>query len=117
MLLRFLAALPCTVLLAGLHVGSAAAQAPAPLAVTALTEQPAFLSDSKFKAAMDEGKRLKQQRQYSFAADSHKMANKIAGGKCAECLKEEYGRRNAPLKFDHATEGSVGALAHPRHAG
>ena len=54
------------------------------------TGQPAYPSDPKFVAAMDEGKQLSRHRQFTFAADAYRKANKIAGGKCFDCLRDLY---------------------------
>jgi thiol-disulfide isomerase/thioredoxin len=48
---------------------------------------PAYDSDPKFKDAWAEAKHLEARKQLSFAADAYKKANKIAGGKCIECLQ------------------------------
>ncbi len=51
---------------------------------------PAYESDPKFVSAMQDAKRCIHERQYNFAVDGYKKANKIAGGKCAHCLQEAY---------------------------
>ena len=51
---------------------------------------PAYASDPKFKTALAEGAQLTRRRQFSFAADSFKKANKIAGGQCMDCLRGLY---------------------------
>ncbi len=51
---------------------------------------PAYESDPKFIAAMADAKDLAKKRQYAFAADNYKKANKIAGGSCIACLKHLY---------------------------
>jgi len=49
-----------------------------------------YRSDPKFQDAWKEAQRLKQQKQFTFAVDSYKKANKIAGGRCTECLQSMY---------------------------
>ncbi len=49
--------------------------------------KPAYESDPKFISAMADAKDLLKKRQYTFAADNYKKANKIAGGSCLPCLK------------------------------
>ncbi|HMH13879.1 MAG TPA: redoxin family protein [Edaphobacter sp.] len=48
----------------------------------------AFRTDPKFISAMAEAKTLVTRRQYIFAIDSYKKANKVAGGQCADCLSQ-----------------------------
>jgi thiol-disulfide isomerase/thioredoxin len=48
------------------------------------------VSDPKYLAAMTEGKKLARERQYTFAIDEYKKANKIAGGKDRKSLLEVY---------------------------
>lgn len=52
--------------------------------------QPAYLSAPKFQAAMAEARQLQKHHEYGFAADAYKKANKLAEGKCMECLREEW---------------------------
>ena len=52
--------------------------------------RPAYESDPRFIAAMAEAKELAKKRQYSFAADDYKKANKLAGGSCFPCLRQLY---------------------------
>jgi len=47
-----------------------------------------YESDPKFVAAMTEGKKLSAKGDMIFAIDAYKKANKISGGKCAECLRQ-----------------------------
>ncbi|NYF79089.1 TlpA disulfide reductase family protein [Granulicella arctica] len=47
----------------------------------------AYKTNPKFISAMAEAKKLEQDRQYIFATDSYKKANKIAGGKDEGCLE------------------------------
>jgi thiol-disulfide isomerase/thioredoxin len=57
----------------------AATAAPAPA-------KPAYLSDPKFISAMAEARDLERRREYLFAVDGYKKANKLAGGGCFNCL-------------------------------
>jgi thiol-disulfide isomerase/thioredoxin len=59
-------------------------------AAAAAPAKPAYLSDPKFVDAMKDGKQLERERQYLFAIDSYKKANKIAGGACAGCLDKVF---------------------------
>ena len=52
--------------------------------------KPAYESDPKFIAVLGEAKELVKKRQYSFAADAYKKANKIAGGNCFNCLEKLF---------------------------
>jgi len=47
-------------------------------------------TDPKYLAAMAEGGKLSRERQYGFAIDEYKKANKIAGGKDRKSLGEIY---------------------------
>jgi len=49
-----------------------------------------YKSDPKFISAMAEAKKLASQHEYSFAIDSYKKANKIAGGNDVKCLDEIF---------------------------
>src|SRR5579875_3276223 len=61
-----------------------------------------YTSDPKFQAAMAEGAQLARRNQFSFAADSYKKANKIAGGLCLACLKALYGAQMGGGSFKDA---------------
>lgn len=52
---------------------------------------PAYATDPKFIAAMADAKKLMRERQYTFAVDAYKKANKIAGGGCVTCLQGIFG--------------------------
>ena len=66
---------------------SAAIQSYGQAAVTS-APHPAYEADPHFTSTMAEAKKLVKAEQLAFAADAYKKANKIAGGKCAECLQE-----------------------------
>ena len=70
---------------------AATLQAQTPVTETARLAAPAYASNPKFQAAMTEGGQLARHKQFSFAADSYKKANKIAGGQCLDCLIGLYG--------------------------
>jgi thiol-disulfide isomerase/thioredoxin len=57
---------------------------------TSSPEQPAYTSDPKFIAKMAEGKDLEHERNYVFALEAYRKANKIAGGSCEQCLRKMY---------------------------
>jgi peroxiredoxin len=59
-------------------------------AQSAPADKSAYATDPKFVAAMVEGKELERKREYFFAVDAYKKANKIAGGTCEQCLKKMY---------------------------
>jgi len=49
-----------------------------------------YHSNPKFVEALKEAKQLEHSRQMAFAPDAYKKANKLAGGKCMECLQGMY---------------------------
>jgi thiol-disulfide isomerase/thioredoxin len=49
-----------------------------------------YHSNPKFVDALKDAKRLENSRQMIFAPAAYKKANKLAGGKCTECLKGLY---------------------------
>jgi thiol-disulfide isomerase/thioredoxin len=49
-----------------------------------------YRSNPKFVEAMKEGKDLEHQKRLEFAKDDYKKANKIAGGRCVDCLSALY---------------------------
>jgi thiol-disulfide isomerase/thioredoxin len=65
-----------------------AAPTPANAAGVPIAKSPApYRSDPHFLAAMADGKRLSGTGEIFFAIDAYKKANKIAGGKCVDCLE------------------------------
>jgi thiol-disulfide isomerase/thioredoxin len=46
-----------------------------------------FVHDPKFQAALKEGNLDLRRHEATYAADAFKKANKIAGGRCTDCLK------------------------------
>ena len=81
------------------------AQIPAPPA-------PAYTSDPKFQAAMADAKDLEKHRQYLFAIDGYKKANKIANGACPTCLQKVYELQTGIGSFKDAlaTATQLGAI-------
>jgi len=63
---------------------------------------PAYESDPKFISAMADAKKLVQQKEYHFAAEGYKKANKIAGGSCMKCLESVFDIQMAMLNFKDA---------------
>ena len=63
---------------------------PAAAAAAAKAAPPAYESDPKFLSAMEDAKQAKRKREYGFAADDYKKANKVAGGACWRCLDSLY---------------------------
>lgn len=59
-------------------------------AVPVVAPPPAWRSDPKFQAALDEAHKLARERQISFAIDQMRKASKIAGGKDVPVLVELY---------------------------
>ena len=110
---------------ATLQAGASYAQTPQAPAKSA----PAYESDPKFVSTFAEGKSLLAHRQYSFALDAFKKANKISGGTCAKCLdqiadlqegihqwKDELGTIQQQLELAHSpldksvAEGRIGKI-------
>jgi thiol-disulfide isomerase/thioredoxin len=50
-----------------------------------------YHTNPKFLAAVKDARQYDRQRQAAFAMDAYKKANKIAGGRCVECLAGLYG--------------------------
>jgi thiol-disulfide isomerase/thioredoxin len=67
------------------------AQTPATSPVPAAKPAPtAYESDHKYLSAIEDAKMAKRKREYAFAIDDYKKANKIAGGACVSCLNSIY---------------------------
>jgi thiol-disulfide isomerase/thioredoxin len=49
-----------------------------------------YHTNPKFMAAVKEAKEMEREKKALFAADAYKKANKIAGGRCVECLAGVY---------------------------
>jgi thiol-disulfide isomerase/thioredoxin len=69
-------------------LSSIAASAQTSPSVPAAT--PAYASNPKFVAALTEARQLEKQRNYTFALDDYKKANKIAEGQCVSCLDKIF---------------------------
>jgi peroxiredoxin/Flp pilus assembly protein TadD len=54
----------------------------------AATQQPAYVSDPHYTAAIHEATLRATTGQYGFAIDAYRKANKIAGNNCTECLHQ-----------------------------
>jgi TonB family protein len=72
-----------------------------------------YESDRKFIAAIADGKKQTVLGQLNFAIDAYKKANKIAGGKCTDCLEQviELQIENRSFKDAAATASELAALA------
>jgi thiol-disulfide isomerase/thioredoxin len=77
-------------LLAQAPSAPASSSAPATPSAPASLAAPPYASEPKFLAALSDAKKLEHERQYVFALDSYKKANKIAGNGCAACLQHIY---------------------------
>jgi TonB family protein len=78
------------------------------------SKQPAaYESDPKFLAAMADGKKLNETNEINFAIDAYKKANKIAGGKCADCLQHvaELQMKMGSFKDAAATAAELAGIA------
>jgi thiol-disulfide isomerase/thioredoxin len=74
------------VLVVALHATAQSAPAPSP-AQPAASPAETFQTDPKFIDTLKEAKKLEHQKHAAFAADAYKKANKIAAGRCPECLE------------------------------
>jgi thiol-disulfide isomerase/thioredoxin len=74
---------------------------------------PTWQSNPKFASAMAEAKQLTGKRQYDFAIDAYKKANKVAAGKDADCLKSLYTlqMKTGSYKDAAATAAALEAIA------
>ena len=79
-----------------------------PLAAQNPSQPPAYRTDPKFINTYKEAKDLLRQRQYNFALDQFKKANKIATGKCTECLSQLY---DLQIKMGSYKEAAATAAA------
>jgi thiol-disulfide isomerase/thioredoxin len=66
-----------------------------------------YHSNPKFVSALKEAKRLEGSRQVIFARDAYKKANKLADGKCMECLQGFYLTSMKIGEFKDAVAASV----------
>ena len=58
--------------------------------LSALAQTPDYHLDKKFISTITDARKLVHERQYAFAIDAYKKANKIAGGKDPDSLKNIY---------------------------
>jgi thiol-disulfide isomerase/thioredoxin len=108
---RCLSLKPIVALSVGIFIAGGSpsfAQTPAS-AAQATTAAPAPTSNPKYVAAMAEAKKLDRERQYIFAMDEYKKANKIAGGKDRDSLKELFDLQMKVGSFKDAI-GTASAL-------
>ncbi len=103
------ALVPANIVLGQAVIPPAAAANPAAASIPT----PAYESDPKFQKAMDDAKQCKRRKEYNFAADAYKKANKIAGGACMKCLDSlwELQMGTGSYKDAAATAGQMEALA------
>ena len=71
----------------------------------------AYESDAKYLDAMKQGKDLIHQRQYFFALDAYKKANKAAGGQSLKCLDEIYALQMGMKSYKDAIATAAQLLA------
>jgi thiol-disulfide isomerase/thioredoxin len=64
--------------------------APAQVTDTKAAAADDYHSNPKFLAAVKEARELEREKRPGFAIDSYKKANKIAGGRCVECVAGVY---------------------------
>ena len=62
----------------------------------------AYWDDAKFMAVWNEAIEEKRKRQYSFALDTFKKANKLSGDGCLKCLEQIYALEAGMGKFKDA---------------
>ncbi len=61
-----------------------------PDASTAAPAADDYRANPKFIAAVKEARQMQREKRAGFAADEYKKANKIAGGRCVECVEGLY---------------------------
>ena len=66
-----------------------------------------YHSNPKFVEALKDAKQLERSRQAVFAPDAYKKANKLAGGKCLECLQGMYAASMKIGEYKDAVTASV----------
>jgi len=69
-------------------------------------------SDPKYIAAIVQGKKLTEARQFNFAADAYRKANKIAGGKCTECIRQAIAAEMKWGAYKDAVKDADELIAH-----
>ena len=77
----------------------------------AAASAPVYESDAKYTDAMAQGQALKAKRQYAFALDSYKKANKIAGGASVKCLEAMYEMQMGLTQYKDAAATAQQLLA------
>jgi thiol-disulfide isomerase/thioredoxin len=91
----------CTFAVVALVCASGLLAAQAPVADTA------YRNDPKFIKALSEGRAFERERRMGFAEDDFKKANKIAAGRCQECLQELYEVQRAQGSFKNAAASAA----------
>jgi thiol-disulfide isomerase/thioredoxin len=85
----------------------------APLPILLAQDASDYKSNPRFQSAVAEAKQMLKERQFFFAIEAYKKANKIAGGKDADCLKSllELQMKSGSYKDAAATTTALEALA------
>ncbi len=83
--------------------GVAAAQT----AANDASDKPAYLSDPKVTAQLETANQQVRRHEFAFASDAYKKANKLAGGKCFECLRGLYNAQIAGGDFKGAASSAA----------
>jgi thiol-disulfide isomerase/thioredoxin len=68
---------------------------------------PAYQSDPNFISAIADAKKLTHDKQYLFAIDAYKKANKIAAGKDADCLRSLFALQMKSSLYKEAVATTV----------
>jgi thiol-disulfide isomerase/thioredoxin/TolA-binding protein len=98
---------------AGISAQPGAADSPATTPARNARKPALYESDPKFVAATAEGRKLSGTGELNFAIDAYKKANKIAGGKCAGCLRHivELQMKTGSFKDAAASAAELATLA------
>jgi thiol-disulfide isomerase/thioredoxin len=83
------------------------------LPLLAAQTPPTYKSDPRFVSAIADAKKMTHDRQYPYAIDAYKKANKIAAGKDADCLRQLFSlqMKNGNFKDAAATSVALEAIA------
>ena len=66
-----------------------------------------YHTNPKFLAAVKEAREMERKKQPGFAADAYKKANKIAGGRCVECMSGLYNAQMMDRNYKDAIGTAV----------
>jgi thiol-disulfide isomerase/thioredoxin len=66
-----------------------------------------YHTNPKFLAAVKEAREMERKKQPGFAADAYKKANKIAGGRCVECMSGLYNAQMMDRNYKDAIGTTV----------